>query len=60
MCTNALNCTHSPLIDGAVLLRSTGQILQKSETWAVSIHQSIGDLLISRHRFVYTLIVMQM
>lgn len=29
MCTNALNCTHSPLIDGAELLRSTGQILQR-------------------------------
>lgn len=29
MCTNALNCTHSPLIDGADLLRSTGQILQR-------------------------------
>lgn len=29
MCTNALNCTHSPLIDCAELLRSTGQILQR-------------------------------
>lgn len=29
MCTNALNCTHSPLIDGAELLRSTRQILQR-------------------------------
>lgn len=29
MCTNALNCTHSPLIDGAALLRSTRQILQR-------------------------------
>lgn len=29
MCTNALNCTHSPLIDVAELLRSTGQILQR-------------------------------
>lgn len=29
MCTNPLNCTHSPLIDGAELLRSTGQILQR-------------------------------
>lgn len=28
MCTNALNCTYAPLIDGAELLRSTGQILQ--------------------------------
>lgn len=31
MCTNALNCTHSPLIDGAELLRSTGQILQREK-----------------------------
>lgn len=29
MCTNALNCTHSPLIDGGEQLRSTGQVLQR-------------------------------
>lgn len=29
MCTNALNCTRSPLIDGAELFRSTGQISQR-------------------------------
>lgn len=29
MCTNALNCTHSPLIDGAELFGSTGQISQR-------------------------------
>lgn len=29
MCTNALNCTHSPLIDGVELFRSTGQISQR-------------------------------
>lgn len=28
MCTNALNCTHSPLIDGPELRRSTRQILE--------------------------------
>lgn len=35
MCTNALNCTRSPLIDGAELLRSTGQILQRVKHGAV-------------------------
>lgn len=34
MCTNALNCTHSPLIDGAGLRGSTGQILQWRKTQA--------------------------
>lgn len=29
MCINALNCTRSPLIDGAELFRSTGQISQR-------------------------------
>lgn len=47
MCINALNCTHSPLIDGAELFRSTGQISKKRNMrWRlVRIHRSI-DLLI--------------
>lgn len=28
MCANALNCTHSALIDGAGQLRSMGQLTQ--------------------------------
>lgn len=31
MCINALNCTHSPLIDGAELFRSTGHVSKKEK-----------------------------
>lgn len=44
MCTNALNCTHSPLIDGAELFRSTGQISQRVK------HALADGLYSAKHR----------
>lgn len=48
MCTNALNCTHSSLIDGPELLRSTGQIPE----W---VKHGLSDRLNSLQFLFYTL-----